>query len=77
MDKKELVLKVGEYCKDFRINKMKITLTNFSNLSKLNIKNISAFEHGKANSIEYLYYYYILSDEELKKDFSKGLFNIL
>ena len=55
---------------------MKITLTNFSNLSKLNIKNISAFEHGKANSIEYLYYYFILSDEELKKDFNKGLFNI-
>ena len=77
MNKKELVLKVGEYCKDYRINKMKITLTNFSNLSKLNIKNLSAFEHGKANSIEYLYYYYILSEEELKKDFSTGLFNIL
>ena len=58
MDKKELVLKVGEYCKDFRLNTLKLTLTEFSNLRDLNLKNVSAFEHGNANSIEYLYHYY-------------------
>lgn len=76
MDKKELVLKVGEYCKDFRLNTLKLTLTEFSTLTKLNLKNVSAFEHGNANSIEYLYHYYNMCGEGLKKEFSKGLFNI-
>ena len=40
MDKKELVLKVGEYCKDFRLNTLKLTLTEFSTLTKLNLKHI-------------------------------------
>lgn len=77
MDKKELVLKVGEYCKDFRLNTLKLTLTEFSNLTDLNLKNVSAFERGKANSIEYLYHYYNMCGEGLKKEFTKGLFNIL
>lgn len=77
MDKKELIFKVGAYCKDFRLNILKLTLTEFSNLTGLNFKNVSAFERGKANSIEYLYHYYNMCGEGLKKEFSKGLFNIL
>ena len=76
MDKKELVLKVGEYCRDFRLNTLKLTLTEFSTLTKLNLKNVSAFEHGNANNIVYIYYYYNMCGEGLKKEFSKGLFNI-
>ena len=77
MDKKELVLKVGEYCKDFRLNTLKLTLTEFSTLTKLNLKNVSAFEHGKANSIEYIYHYYNICGVGLKKEFINGLFNSL
>ena len=77
MDNKELVLKVGAYCKDFRLNTLKLTLTEFSTFTELNLKNVSAFEHGKANNIEYLYHYYNMCSEGLKKEFSKGLFNIL
>lgn len=57
MDKKELVLKVGSICKDYRINVLNLSLTNFAKLNDENLQNIHAFEQGRANNIKYLYMY--------------------
>lgn len=70
--------KIGKYCKQFREEKLLINLTDFSNLHNDNIKNVNAFEYGRANNIKYLYYYYhqaeINNDED---EFLDGLFRIL
>ena len=71
-----VIKKIGSVCKDFRINVLKLSLTEFAKLSNENLQNIHAFENGRANNIKYLYYYYNLADEEQKKEFAIGLFEI-
>lgn len=72
-----VIKKIGSVCKDFRINVLKLSLTEFAKLSNENLQNIHAFEKGRANNIKYLYYYYNLADEEQKKEFAIGLFEII
>lgn len=76
-EKKKLVKKVGKYCKEFRINDLKLSLKDFSEITGLNMKNVNAFEYGRANNIQYLFYYYRLCNDGLKQKFSSGLFKIL
>lgn len=49
--------KVGQICKDYRINVLKLSLTNFAKLNNENLQNIHAFEQGRANNIKYIYMY--------------------
>ncbi len=76
-DKEKLIKNVGEYCMKFRINDLKLSLKEFSEITGLNNKNVNAFEYGRANNIQYLFYYYRLCNDSLKNKFSKGLFKIL
>lgn len=76
MNINNLMKNLGEYCKFFRIVKIKLSLTEFSDLVNANMKNISSFESGRANNIIYLYYYYQLSPEEEKQNFINGIFKI-
>lgn len=48
----------GERCARFRNDVLKISLTEFCRNNNANIKNVSAFENGRANNIRYLFYYY-------------------
>ena len=77
MEQKELIKKVGVFCKDFRIKHLDMSLTEFCNITGLNIKNVSAFEHGRANNIQYLFRYYRICNDSLKKRFASELFKIL
>lgn len=76
-DRKKLIKKVGQYCREFRINELKLSLKEFSEITGLNNKNVNAFEYGRANNIQYLFYYYRLCNDSLKYKFAKGLFEIL
>ena len=76
-NKEKLMLNVGKYCRNFRINEMGLSLKDFSNITGLNNKNVNAFEFGRANNIQYLFYYYRLCNESMKNKFSRGLFKIL
>ena len=76
-EKEKLIKNVGRYCKKFRINDLKLSLKEFSEITGLNNKNVNAFEYGRANNIQYLFYYYRLCNDSLKNKFSKGLFKIL
>lgn len=51
------IKKIGAICKDYRINVLKLSLTNFAKLNNENLQNIHAFEQGRANNIKYLYMY--------------------
>ena len=44
---KDLQKKIGEICKDYRLNILQINLTDFAKLNDENLKNINAFEHGE------------------------------
>ena len=76
-EKEKLIKNVGRYCRGFRINDLKLSLKEFSEITGLNNKNVNAFEYGRANNIQYLFYYYRLCNDALKNKFSKGLFEIL
>ena len=54
---KDFQNKIGEICKKYRLNVLQINLTEFAKLNEENLKNINAFEQGRANNIKYLYMY--------------------
>lgn len=60
------IKKIGQICKDFRINILGLSLTNFAILHDENLQNIHAFENGRANNIKYIYMYInsVYSDNE-------------
>ena len=58
------IKKIGQICKDFRINILDLSLTNFALLHDENLQNIHAFENGRANNIKYIYMYIDSSDNE-------------
>ena len=51
------IKKVCQICKDYRINVLDLSLTNFAKLNNENLQNIHAFEQGRANNIKYIYMY--------------------
>jgi len=75
-DKKQRMKKIGRFCKKYREDYLRLSLTDFGELTDLNIKSVSAFEHGNANSIDYLYHYYNLSKGLNKKVFISNVFEI-
>ena len=77
MHDKEMVKRIGEYCKNFRISTLDLSLTEFCELNELNIKNVNAFEFGRANNIQYLHQYYRLSNESQRRSFSIEIFKIM
>jgi hypothetical protein len=75
---KENIVKIGNYCKEYRTNILQLTLTDVSEKMNVNIKNLSAFENGRANNINYLFIYWKLStDEKQRVEFLKNMFNCL
>lgn len=67
---------LGAYCKKYRVEILKESLTNFSNKVDENLKNINAFESGRANNIKYIFYYANFNLDNRDR-FLEGLFNIL
>ena len=70
--------KIGSYCKDFRKKTLHISLTDFCTEMNENIKNLSAFENGRANNIKYLFLYKNMCEtEQQQTEFYNGLFSLL
>ena len=51
------IKKIGAICKQYRIETLNLSLTDFAKLNNENLQNIHAFEQGRANNIKYLYMY--------------------
>lgn len=74
---KDLITDIGLYCKNVRLNQ-NASLKDLAILNNDNLKNIWAFENGKANNIKYIFYYFKLLDSDSEqKEYVRGLFNIL
>ena len=71
-----MIKQIGKFCYNFRKEVLGLTLTEFSKITGENLKNIHAFEKGRANNIKYLYLYYDLADAEQKKEFAMRLFKV-
>lgn len=65
---------IGMYCKKYRTNELKLSLKEFCEKTGGNYKNVSAFERGLANNIQYLDLYYTQVPYNKKSAFAKGLF---
>lgn len=65
---------IGSYCKNYRIKTLDMSLTEFCKATNSNIKNVNAFESGRANSIDYLFNYWKVSSEDDRIPFLKHLF---
>ena len=68
------IVKIGQICKQFRIDILDKTLTNFAKLNNEKLQNIHAFEHGRANNIKYLYMYINMSDDKQVEQLLNKLF---
>lgn len=68
---------IGRFCEQFRKEVLNLSLTEFARLTGENLKNIHAFEKGRANNIKYLYLYYDLADTEQKNEFAVRLFEVI
>lgn len=79
MDNAKMKLKVGAYCRYFRVHDLGLTLQNLSDHSGYTTQTISAFEHGKSSNMLLLFsvYWNACKDDEVKRSFSNGLFNIM
>ena len=55
---------IGSVCKNFRIDILKLSLTDFAKKNNENLQNIHAFEQGRANNIKYIYTYLKSSNDE-------------
>lgn len=71
----DFVRKTQSICKLFRTTICNITLEQMSNKVNVNMKNLSAWENGRSNKVEYLFYYYDILDEFAKKQFIDAVFN--
>lgn len=64
---------IGEYCREYRISKG-ITLNEMSVTYEVNLKTLSAFEHGRSSNIRHLAPYVLLSEKQGDKEtFLNGL----
>lgn len=67
---------VGEYCKQFRLNELNMTLKDIA--TDGNIKTISSFEHGKSTNMKHLFKYVDnCQDYKQKLNFFIGLIDVL
>lgn len=72
-----MIERIGKFCRKFRVEVLNLSLTEFARLTGENLKNVHAFEKGRANNIKYLYLYYDLADEEQKREFAIRLFELI
>ncbi len=53
-----------EYCRDFRLTTLDKTLDDIHKITDVNVKTLSAFEHGRSNNINHLQHYIDACDNE-------------
>jgi len=67
---------VGNFCRNFRLNHLRLSLSEVAEISGENIRNLRAFEDGRATAFRYIFAYYDACDDILKEDFARGFFNL-
>lgn len=64
---------VIEFCKEFRIEVLNMTLQEIEDLTFIKAKTLSAFENGRSTNINHLNVYYgLCKDQKQRSEFIKG-----
>lgn len=64
---------VQDFCKNFRINHLKVTLQEIQDMHGIPFKALSAFENGRSTNINHLNTYYLLCKTQAdRNEFIKG-----
>lgn len=66
---------INEFCKLFRMNILKLSLQEVSEITGIKLSTLSSFENGRSNNLKYIYIYYNLGNEEQKEYFKNNLFS--
>ena len=70
------MLKIGKYCRKFRITELEMTLKEVEGSE--NVKALSSFEHGRSsNMVHFVKYLRCCKDKEQRISFLQGLINVL
>lgn len=70
-------MKINKFCKNFREEVLKITLKEMEIKTGVNLKTLSAFEHGRSTNINHLISYYEICDDEQKLIFKYNFFKYM
>jgi transcriptional regulator with XRE-family HTH domain len=65
---------INEFCKLFRMNILKLSLQEVSEITGIKLSTLSSFENGRSNNLKYIHIYYSLGNEEQKEYFKNNLF---
>lgn len=66
---------INEFCKLFRMNILKLSLKEVSEITGIKLSTLSSFENGRSNSLKYIHIYYGLGNEEQREYFKNNLFS--
>ncbi|MDN6630012.1 MAG: hypothetical protein L0K90_01995 [Staphylococcus equorum] len=79
MDKMSLQKQIGNYCKEFRETKMKISINELSEITHVKYKTLYSFESGLSSNIMMINHYIVALnyDKGLQLGFVQGLNDLL
>jgi len=66
---------VNEFCKLFRMNILKLSLQEVSEITGIKLSTLSSFENGRSNNLKFISIYYSLGNEEQREYFKNNLFS--
>ena len=66
---------INEFCKLFRMNILKLTLQEVSEITGIKLSTLSSFENGRSNNLKYINVYYSIGNEEQREYFTNNLFS--
>ena len=68
---------IGSYCKEFRLQILRLTLRELCEISGTNIKTLSAFENGRSTNLAHVITYIEAGTKEQKSIFTSRITKIL
>lgn len=69
------VKSINEFCKLFRMNILKLSLQEVSEITGIKLSTLSSFENGRSNNLKYIFVYYSLGNKEQREYFKENLFS--
>lgn len=71
----DFIFKAQQFCKVIRRDVCNCSLQTMADTMGVNMKNLSAWENGRSNKAEYLFYYYdLIHTDSMKETFLKVIF---
>lgn len=66
-------MSIQKICKLYREQVLRLTLSQMSDKTGVNLKTLSAFENGRSNNLNHIKIYYVCSTEEQQTTLTHNL----